>query len=133
MPFALTTIGILFIVVGFQDTYKAFFTQVESDFSGSDSFIYWFVSIGIVGSLGYIPELKTFSRASMALILIVMFIANKGGVFAQFNQQITAGSTAAVNPIGDAVQGTSSGSTSSSSGGILSTAETLAPLALAAF
>lgn len=116
MPFALTIIGMLFIITGFQDTYKEFFTEVEGDFTGADSFIYWFISIGLVGSLGYIPELKNFSRASMALILVAMVLADKGGVFAKFNQQIQAGDTTPVNAPGDSLPATgSSGSGSGSS------------------
>lgn len=133
MPFALVTIGLLFIVTGFQDTYKEFFTEVEGDFTGQDSFIYWLVSLGLLGSLGYVDQLKTFSRASMALLLIVMFLANKGGVFAQFNQEIQQGSTAPVNAPGANLPAASSagapssgGSTSSDASGIIS--DVLSPL-----
>lgn len=117
MPFALTTIGMLFIIVGFQDTYKEFFTEVEGDFTGNDSFIYWLLSFGIVGSLGYIPELKTFSRASMALILLVMFLANKGGVFTQFTSAVQSGSSTPVDTPGDALPSSGSGGASSSTSG----------------
>ncbi len=133
MPFALTFIGILFIVTGFQDTYKQFFTAVEGDFSGQQSFIYWLISFGIVGSLGYIPELKTFSRASMALILIAMILGDKGGVFQKFTTAVSTGTSTPVNAPGEPLpaSGGSSGSNSTDSGGggILKDVGTVAEIA----
>lgn len=132
MPFALVTIGLLFIVTGFQNTYKQFFTQVESDFSGPQSFIYWLIAFGFVGSLGYIPELKSFSRASMALILIAMFLADKGGVFAKFNLAVAQGSSTPVNSPGEALPaagGSSGGSTGDGGSGILGDIGAIADIA----
>lgn len=128
MPFALTFIGLLLIVVGFQDTYKQFGTQVVSDFSGPKSFFWWIVALGVVGAIGYVKELQGFSRAFMALIIVVIFLSNNknGNLFQNFNNAITAGSTASVDPIGGALPASSSGSgsgggssTSSGGGGIL--------------
>lgn len=126
MPFALTTIGALLIVTGFQDTYKAFFTQLEGDFTGTQSFIYWFLSLIIIGAIGYVDEFKTISRAGMTLVIIGMIFANKSA-FSNFSSAIEQGSTSPVNAPGDAVQGSSNngsggssaGSTSDSSGDIV--------------
>jgi len=99
MPFALIFIGMLLVISGFQDTYQQLGQQVQKDFTGSGNFIYWIISIGLLGSLGYVDELKTFSRASMALVIVVMFLSNKG-IFSQFNSAVQTGDTASVNPIG---------------------------------
>lgn len=122
MPFALVLIGILLVVVGFQDTYKQLGTQVQKDFTGPGNFVYWIISIGVIGALGYVKELQTFSRITLGLIILVLFLSNKG-FFNQFNSAIQSGSTAPVNPVGTALPaapaGSSSGSTSDTGGGII--------------
>lgn len=132
MPFALSFIGIVLIVTGFQDTYKQLGTNLQKDFTGQQSFIYWVISIFVIGSLGYVDELKTFSRVSLVLIIIVIFISNKG-VFNQFNQAVQTGDTTAVNPVGTALQGAPSGSSSTGSGGSGNIGSDLGTAALAAF
>ena len=123
MPFALVTVGILFIVVGFQDTYKAFGTQVQKDFTGQGNFIYWLVAIGIVGAIGYVKEFQTFSRAFIGLLIVAMFLSQKGGIaqgitfFQNFNSGVQAGTTAPVDAVGTNLQGSASSNTSSSTGG----------------
>lgn len=114
MPFALVTVGLLFIVIGFQDTYKEFGEQVQKDFTGDGNFIYWVISLGILGSFGYIKELRTFSRLTMGLVILVLFLSNKG-FFDQFNSAVQSGTTQPVNPIGTPIQGSPSGSSSTSS------------------
>lgn len=121
MPFALVTVGIILIVVGFQNTYQAFGSQVVKDFSGPQSFFWWIVALGVIGAIGYVKELQGFSRAFMALIIVVIFLSNNknGNIFAKFNSAITAGSNAPVDPIGAAVP-SSGEANSSSTGGVSS-------------
>lgn len=85
MPFALVTIGLLLIVVGAKGTHKEFGREVASEFTGPNNFTWWIVSLGAVGSLGYVKQLRAFSTAFMALIVIAMVIANRG-----FFDQLTA-------------------------------------------
>lgn len=84
MPFALIIAGILLILVGYQGTQNAFFTQLLTDVP---QFGIWFVAIMVIGALGYIPRLKDLSNAFLALVILVLFITHKG-FFAQFNQAI---------------------------------------------
>lgn len=79
MAFVLVIAGLLMIVSGAKGTYAAFGKQLASDVNGQ--FLYFAAAIGAVGSLGYIESLRTFSRLFMALILIVLVLANGG--FAQ--------------------------------------------------
>lgn len=123
MPFALLTIGILLIVVGFQNTYKAFGSQLVKDFTGPSSFLVYSIAIIAVGAIGYAKQLEGFSRALLGLIVIALFIGavNKGGFFSNFSSGLTSGNTAAVNPIGGPLPasggGVSSGGGSSGGGG----------------
>ena len=102
MPFALVFIGLLLIVSGAKDTYKQFGAELVEDFTGDGNFTWWIVSIGAVGSLGYVTRLQTFSRMFMALIIIAMLIANRG-VFNQATAALQAGPEApAKQPTNDA-------------------------------
>lgn len=90
MPFALVLIGILLIVTGAKNTYKEFGAELVDDFTGSGNFTYWVVSIGVVGSLGYIPAFKDFSRLFLVLILAAMLISNRG-FFSRFTGALQSG------------------------------------------
>lgn len=92
MPLALITLGFLFVVVGFQDTYKEFGAQLAKDFTGQNSFLVWIAAIGIIGAIGYVKELEKFSRMFLLLIFVVMFLSNKG-VFDKFNSAIRQGTS----------------------------------------
>lgn len=95
MPFALIIFGVILVAVGFKGSQDDFFGRLKGDFTGSGNFIYWVLSILVIGGIGYIPKLKGVSDAFLALILVVLFIgAGKKGFFAQFNSQIATGTTA---------------------------------------
>lgn len=103
MPFVLAIIGVMLMISAIQGTTGTLFSLLKSDFTGSDNFVLWIVAIMIVGSIGYIKKIQPISDAFLALILVVLFLSNKG-FFAQFM-------TAIQNP----VQATAS--TSSSTNG----------------
>lgn len=91
MPFALAIIGILFMVTAIKGTTSSFFSLVASDFQGSGNYVYWVVSILVIGSIGYVKRLQPISDMFLALVLIVLFLQNKG-FFAQFTSAIQSGS-----------------------------------------
>lgn len=91
MPFALIIIGSVFILVGYQGTQDQFFTLLKGDFSGPGNFVNWIVSILVIGALGYIPKLKGLSDAFLFLVILVLFLSNKG-FFSKFNSQLGTGS-----------------------------------------
>lgn len=115
MPFALVLIGLIMIISGVKNTQSMLGQQLVKDFTGSGNFVYWIVSIFVVGSLGYIPGFEKFSRAFMALIVLTLFLAN-GGFFQQFTQALQGG-TAQAPPPGPAVTLNTETPESSSSGG----------------
>jgi hypothetical protein len=113
VAFVLVTVGLLMVITGFKGTYAAFGSQVASDFTGSQPFTWWVLAIGGIGAVGYIDSLRTFSRLFMALILIVMILAN-GGFFAKLTAAIKQGPVAP--PAGTGSLSTNSASSSSTGG-----------------
>ena len=99
MAFALVIIGLLMIVTGAKDTHEQFGAKLVGEFTGPNNFIQWIAAIGIVGSLGYIDQLRVFSRMFMTLIIIVIFLSKQsgsaGGFFEKFSQALN---TAPVAP-----------------------------------
>lgn len=97
MPFTLVFVGLVLIVSGVRDTQSQLGKQVAGDFTGSGNFVFWLASLGAVGALGYVPELKKFSIAFMTLIIIAMILAQqkdgKGGFFATFYSALQSGPT----------------------------------------
>lgn len=93
MPFALILVGIVLVVAAVRNTSDVLFTTVKGDFTGTDNFAYWLVSILIIGALGYIKPLAPLSRAFLALLVVVLFLSN-GGFFSKFNQQVFGGQLA---------------------------------------
>jgi hypothetical protein len=99
MPFVFAIIGIVFVIAGVRGKSDDLLNLVKEDLTGQHNFVYWIVSILLIGSLGYVDSLKAFSRALLTLVLIVLILAeNKksgsGGFFAKFRQginQITEG------------------------------------------
>lgn len=96
MPFALAIIGIIFMVTAVKGTTTQFFSLVVTDFTGSGNYIYWVISVLLIGSIGYVKKLQGISDMFLALILLVMFISNKGA-FAQFTSAIQSGSSNCAN------------------------------------
>lgn len=116
MPFALIFAGLMLIITGFQNTYQPFGKLVAGDFTGPNNFIYWVISISLVGALGYNKDLQPFSRAFMGLIILDMIISNKG-VFAKLNTALSSGTSQSDTTIGASLPGSGTSGSSSSSGG----------------
>lgn len=90
MPFALLFIGIILVLSAANGTLSALGAQLKKDFTGPGNFVTWLAAVGIIGALGYIPQLEKFSRAFIGLLLVVIFFAaGKQGKFQKFAQAIT--------------------------------------------
>lgn len=83
MPLVLIFLGVVFLFVGLKGDATKLYGLVVGDFSGPNNFVYWLVVMFFLGSLGYIQSLKNLSRLFIALVVIVLFLDNKG-FFAQF-------------------------------------------------
>jgi hypothetical protein len=97
MPFALLIIGAVMLISAAKGTTTqgpnggpGLFTLLQSDFTGSDNFLYWFLVILVIGAIGYVPKLKPFSVAFLALVVIVLFLSkgNPSGVGGGFFVQL---------------------------------------------
>ena len=88
MPFVLLALGILFFVVAIQGTQGTLFSLLKSEFVGSNSFVVWASALIIIGLLGYIKPIRPISHAFLALVVLVMVLANGRGFFSQFNAAI---------------------------------------------
>lgn len=102
MPLFLLIIGIVFVVASVRGTHKEFFETLKSDFTGPNNFIYWGLSIWAIILVGYIKPLKPLSDAFLLLIILMLFLANRG-FFDKFMQTIggteSGHNTVANNPI----------------------------------
>lgn len=78
MPYVLLALGAILFVAGVRGTNKTLWTLVKGDFTGNNSFLVWVAAIAVVGGAGYVPKLKPLSVAFMTLLLIVLFLSNKG-------------------------------------------------------
>jgi hypothetical protein len=93
MPFALLTIGAVFLVASVRGTQDDLFGLIGKDFSGPNNFVYWLVAIAVIGGAGYIPKLKPLSTAFLVLVIVVLILTkgNPNGIGGGFFSQLTAG------------------------------------------
>lgn len=96
MSLALLVIGIVFVVAAVRGTTSGengLFTLLRGDFTGSNNFLYWLLALGLVGAIGYIPKLKSFSTAFLVLVIVAILLSHKG-FFADLQSAISSSSTA---------------------------------------
>jgi hypothetical protein len=102
MPFAFAIIGVVFLIAGVRGTSSQLLTLLQNDIRGSNNFIYWILTIAILGSIGYVKDFQPFSRAFLVLVIVVLILSEdkasgSGGFFVKFQQAVTqiTGSTQA--------------------------------------
>lgn len=89
MPIILIAIGGLLIATGIIGNPSELWALLQGDFTGPNNFIFWVLAILILGSIGYVKELQGFSRTFLALVIVVLFLHNKG-FFAQFQTAVNS-------------------------------------------
>jgi hypothetical protein len=87
MPIALLIIGILFLTAAVRGTQQELFDTLRDDFTGPNNFIYWGLAFFIIGAIGYWKPAKPLSNAFMGLVVVVLFLSNRG-FFNRFMEQI---------------------------------------------
>lgn len=95
MAFVLLIAGAVLLASAIQNTQSTIlFPTLKSEFTGPNNFIFWFIAILLIGSIGYIPKAKGISTAFLTLVVIVLLLSKGnpsgtgGGFFAQFTSQI---------------------------------------------
>jgi hypothetical protein len=113
MPFVLIISGVVLLIAAIRDKQQQLFFLLGNDFTGTDNFIYWFLSILIIGAIGYIPKLKPVSDGFLVLVILVLFLRKGTGFFDMFQKQI--GTTQSAKPV--VSTGSTATSTSFNGGG----------------
>lgn len=130
MPFVIIALGIILLVAGIRSTEKDLFQLVKDDVLGSGGLIYWIVAIGLVGSLGYVKQLRPISIGVMSLILLVLVLKTGGG-FSKLQSTLTA-TQASVESSGSSSGGLFGGILQNVTSQIFSSAKSLETQALPA-
>lgn len=97
MPFVLIFLGILLLVVSVRGTQGDFFSLLQSEFAGSNSFVVWASAFIILGLLGYIRPIRPITHAFLVLLLLVLILTNGKGFVSQFNAAIRSPVAPAAN------------------------------------
>lgn len=97
MPFVLIVAGVVLLIATIRNTQQQLFLLLANDFTGKDNFIYWFISILIIGAIGYIPKLKPISDGFLVLVILVLFLRKGTGFFDMFQKQV--GTTQSAHPV----------------------------------
>lgn len=101
MAFVFLIIGAVILTAGVRGTQDDLWQLVQGDFdpslqqSGQSSFIPWVLAILIIGSVGYVKQLRSIANGFMALIIIAMIIKafkTNPQIFQQFNSSLGIGS-----------------------------------------
>lgn len=88
MPVALLLIGVVLIVVAFNNTMGDLAKELTTDIPG---YFVWAVAIGAILALGYIPALRTPSRWLLALVITVIVLTRYKQIIAGFQSFATSG------------------------------------------
>ncbi len=87
MPMALLVIGIVFLTAAIRGTQDDLFATLKDDFTGPNNFLYWGLAFFIIGAVGYYKPLRPLSNSFMLLVVIVLFLSNRG-FFQRFLEQV---------------------------------------------
>lgn len=78
------------VVTAAKGTHVALGNQLTKDFTGPGNFIYWFLAIGIIGALTYLPKGERIAKPFLALVITAMLLSNRG-FFAKFMEAVKSG------------------------------------------
>ncbi len=108
MPFVLLIVGAVLVVSAFNNSQGRLAAELQTDIPG---FFAWAVAIAAILGLGFVPGLKTLSRWTLALVLMVIVLKNYKTILSGFSSFAASGAKATGSGAGE---GGSSGSSTSS-------------------
>jgi hypothetical protein len=101
MPFVFGILGVLLVVSGVRGTVTGskpnLVGLIKDDLTGQPNYTEWMVAIFAIGALGYVPQLKTFSRTMMTAVVVGLLLSNRG-FFAQLEKEAVSNDTNVANP-----------------------------------
>lgn len=86
MPLFLILTGIVLLIASVRGTQDTLFALVKGEFTGTPSYTSWILAFVLVGVLGYVPQLRKFSIAMLALIGLAIFLRKGTGFFDQLTK-----------------------------------------------
>jgi hypothetical protein len=90
MPIAILIIGAILVITAFNNSFPALATALETDIP---PYFVWAAAIAAICAIGYIPGLRTPSRYLLALVLLVILLANYTQIYAGFQGFASSGAT----------------------------------------
>lgn len=100
MPLVILAIGLMLFVSGMRNTQDELLTLLKSDFTGGkngNGFLSWMLAIAAIVVIGYYKPVRPISDAFLLLVIIILFLSNKG-VASQFVTQTSNLQQASSNP-----------------------------------
>jgi hypothetical protein len=86
--------GALLLIAAVRGTQDDLFKQLRADLTGPNNFVFWMLAILLIGAIGYIPKLKPFSVALLALVFVAIFLRKGTGFFNQLQSAVQSTTTA---------------------------------------
>jgi hypothetical protein len=74
LPLLFIGSGLVLVLTGVKGDPEKLWELLKGDFAGPNNFVYWFLSIAVLGSLGYIKGLENLSRMFMVLVLVALLL-----------------------------------------------------------
>lgn len=102
MPLVLIIFAAAAIVIGARGQANAAGSLIVGEITGSDGkegFAPWVLAVLIIGVLGYIKNVKVFSDAFIALIILAIFLKDGQGFFANLQSALSSAKAAPANPV----------------------------------
>lgn len=86
IPFVFLFVGAVFIVAGVRGKAQDVGDILKSDFTGNPNYLTWIIAVAAIGLLLANRYTEKVGTAFFALLLLVLFISNRG-FFAEFSAQ----------------------------------------------
>jgi hypothetical protein len=86
IPFVFLLIGAVFVVAGVRGQAQQVGEILKSDFTGQPNYLTWIIAVAAVGLLLTNSYTEKVGTAFFALLLVVLFLSNRG-FFAEFSAQ----------------------------------------------
>ena len=86
MPFVFLIVGVMLITIGARNQSANAIQLLQSEFTGSNSYIQWFIAVMVLGLIGYYKPVKPLADGLIGLVILVMILNDqtKSNLFGAF-------------------------------------------------